>query len=932
MTIHSGVYLVGKNGDYADLETALADITSLTGDIDLIQISPYSIPAGTTHDIDLNGYRLRITSALPHKGKGAVGWETNISDSYGTAASIVIRLGGILKGTVRVEHQNWIRSGSPTGSVDMLRFDQDATDLPPAFLEIANCIFDGRSIATVNGLSTNSKFDVKLWNSMLLNFPGTSRWGAKIGLAAYSASQPTAYVDNCLFINCRHGLYVRQPTRVTNSIAFNCLSAGFYLEPPPTSDSIAASNANISDDASALGFGGELNRQDAAIVSEFQSIDPLSKLFAIPYDDSYLLREGVPPIIADNSTGVEGNARPGSDNAYSIGPYEAQEKLRQAWTAQRKVTIDGSKIAVTGTAVPMCLTNLTPGMLEVLAASSSEDGGDIRITTDRWGWEQIPIEVAQWDKANEKCMVWFRPTAVVAGVDLSLYVWFGNPNAACLPLDNDKGQWKVWEDFTLVLHCMEDPNGVGWIKDSSPARHYGVFSGVAADTWNAGLSLSGVGKSYKLESGRRILLPNGNYVNDAAGMTLHSWMHRSTTPTAGIAHCMFHLERDSAAARLLLRVEYIPGIGIVRKLNGYMPDSASQTSVSPAGLVPGASQLGVSMFNGSPTDNMRHFLDGAQDGYDVEFISGNFSNTDSIDAAVGARWNGSDPLEGSMQEVWLYKGTGRDSAAYFATWYAMIENAASFFKTPSFVGQEGSRDLRFVTEDGEVALQATDYYITFDNANDGTLLITLNGVWEAIGADQAWGLDRRLAVESRLRELAKMQGTRGRLVIGPTQPQTIEDIVLQSVTVEAVDNNAGIIYALQFGVAQTAALARALVFNGQRVQASNFFVEYGAVDRTQFKVVFRASPIRIESGPPLKTIRVTSMLALTGTARGHVAARRRVEAFIKDWAFQRLGTEGELTIDDVSEGACHLADVSPSNMTYPDRVGLDMVFITGYGS
>jgi len=920
MAITSGVYLVGENGDYADLEAALADIVSLTGDIDLVQISPYSISAGTTHDIDLNGHRLRITSAIPQKGKGAVGFETDISDSFSSGTSITIRLGGSLKGTVRLEHQYWTRSGSPTGQVDMLRFDQDATDKPPAFIEVVDCIFNGNDVAAANGINTCNEFDVRIWNSMFLNFPGTSHWGVKVGFNTYNVAQPTAYVDNCMFFGCYDGLYLRQPTQVTNSIAFDCSNEAFNISLPTTADPIVASNANVSDDGTALGFGGELNQQDEDIADEFQSIVPTNKLFAVPFDDSYLLRDGVPPAIEENSTGVEGNARPGSDNAYSIGPYEAQEKLRQAWSTQRKITVDGAKMTVTGSGLQICLTQDTPGMDSVLEAARM-DGGDLRATTDRWGWDQLAIEVAQWSPDSGECMVWVRPTSTVAGEDFDLYLWYGNPNADHLPLDNDYGQWQVWENFTLVMHCLEDPDD-GWVKDSSPGKHYGVFTGATTDTWQDGPA--GVGRGYKLTSGVYVDLPSGDYVNGASGATTHAWVDRQ----AGNGGCLIEIRSPTTTERV--QHEMLSSFG-VQRFHARMPDGAGAIiDDSDTAVDTNPHQLGGGAENGSP-DSIFHFLDGAADG-PFSTTLGDFTNSDSSAARVGDTVAGGSSVDSIVQEMWVYKGVDRNDVDFFSTWYEMLANSVDFYKLPSFTNQDGARDIQFLTDEGEVQLAATDYYVTFVNNNDGTLAVTLNGVWEAIGVGQDWGLDRRLAVEARLRELARMQGTRGDLIIGPDRPQTIENVVLQQVTVEAVDNNAGIIYALQFGTAFVAAVARELVFNGQRIQASDFFVEYVATDRTQFKTVFRAAPIRIESGPPLKLVRITSMLALTGTARGRVASRRRVEAFVKDWAFQRLGTEGDLAIDGVSEGTCHLADVAVSDLTYPDRVGVDMTFVTGYGS
>jgi len=122
-----------------------------------------------------------------------------------------------------------------------------------------------------------------------------------------------------------------------------------------------------------------------------------------------------------------------------------------------------------------------------------------------------------------------------------------------------------------------------------------------------------------------------------------------------------------------------------------------------------------------------------------------------------------------------------------------------------------------------------------------------------------------------------------------------------------------------------------LQFGDYVLNAENYLVEYEAADRTAFKDVFRAAPIRIPSGPPLKVVRITALLVSTG-GRGGLDSRQRVEQLFKNLSWSLIGTEGPLTIDGKSEGTAHLASVQAGNLSVPDRVAVDLEFITGYGS
>lgn len=933
MAITGGKYLVGENGDYATLSAAITDIdANIYTNLEFVVISPFTDTGlAAFKDIQFGNpnLTLKITSPVDPKGKPICSFQISLT---GTRQQYFgFNTIGTRTGTIIIQHLNIKNIDQPSSLPSYQVAFTAASPYTQQHVQVRNCIFDGGGYDNTQGLRLSGDCGNKVWNCIFRDMPGSGSYGIRCYGKGDADNEPSR-IDNCVFHEIDHAIRYNANEYYTN----NCI--GFGGSNPFTDavglndDTKANSHGNVSD-YSAIPWDEPRSKVDADVADEFISVDPTNKDFMVPVSGSYLETFGALPIIDLNTTDVEGGARPGSAHTMCTGVMGRREELRQYWNSVRKFTIDGSKIKVSTGSIQLCLTQVAPGMTDILKTAKS-DGGDIRITTDRWGWEELPVEVAQWDPVNEKCMVWFKPAAVVAGEDYSCYVWYGNDNADHVPLNDDHGQWAVWEDYNLVVHCLEDPIEDGYVKDSSSKMHYGVWTTPQSTTWQDGLADGGaVGKSYKgktpsLSDTAFIELPEGDYVNgDNYVQASYFAVHNGTSNAA-----FLQLGPTGAGRRFTTQILATSPQAIV-----YAPDGASQSS----GSASGAATKDVPLFVGMHIDlvAVTKFLRWFKDGQFLEQdtlagATGAFTDADSSWAAIGTNEGQTGVMEGRVQELWLHNTERSDG--FQETFYENLENGDTFFKTPTFVNQKGARDILFSTpagESGDIHLDATDFYITYSRRVDGSMSFILNAVWEATGLDEDWGITRRLAIEARLRELARMMGKRGDLTIGPDYPETIENVVLDNVNATVVDNNTSIEYSLEFTTnSQVTSIARSIVFNGKRIDALDFIVEYEAADRTQFKPVFRAAPVRIESGPPLQIIRIVGMIALTGTEKESLAARQRVETFIKDWVNNHQGQEGTLEIDGVDQGTAHLGLVVPSDMSYFDRVGVELEFVTGYGS
>lgn len=115
--------------------------------------------------------------------------------------------------------------------------------------------------------------------------------------------------------------------------------------------------------------------------------------------------------------------------------------------------------------------------------------------------------------------------------------------------------------------------------------------------------------------------------------------------------------------------------------------------------------------------------------------------------------------------------------------------------------------------------------------------------------------------------------------------------------------------------------------------AQNYLIERTREDLTQFKEVFRASPVRIRAGKGLEELRVIGIKQNTVAAESTLLQRQEAEGVVKTWT-DVVGDDGILRIDkdDAAEQqiVAHLRDAAGSDLGLPDALVFELNFATGY--
>jgi len=192
---------------------------------------------------------------------------------------------------------------------------------------------------------------------------------------------------------------------------------------------------------------------------------------------------------------------------------------------------------------------------------------------------------------------------------------------------------------------------------------------------------------------------------------------------------------------------------------------------------------------------------------------------------------------------------------------------------------DGLRSWKFTSGADVVEMDATDFWVDHQGEVSGEDLIPkimLNEVWEHSDFSEDEGRPRRKYVEDRVAQLRDMLNKQGTLVIdeGETEEETYLSITLIAFSPRQPGNDL-LEYDLEFGypTASTGAgvggvqLPARVEFGGENdadlliIDSKNMVLELGDDgDKTEFKEIFRAAPMRVQGAVPLKIINVLGIV------------------------------------------------------------------------
>jgi hypothetical protein len=202
-----------------------------------------------------------------------------------------------------------------------------------------------------------------------------------------------------------------------------------------------------------------------------------------------------------------------------------------AYGYRKKLTIDPAKVTCGGdiSNFPL-LVSLVDADLKNRAFGGKVEhakGHDITFR-DSDGQTSLDHEVESYDATTGALVAWVRVPTVSTTLGTDIYMYFGNPEAAC-SVENVAGVWD--SNYLAVWHLSETPSGANDIKDST-GTHHGTSvnmeaSDQAAGQINGSLTFDGVNENVSMTD-------HGDWtISSGDKRTYEGWFNFSVLPGVG---------------------------------------------------------------------------------------------------------------------------------------------------------------------------------------------------------------------------------------------------------------------------------------------------------------------------------------------------------------------------------------------------------------
>jgi len=166
------------------------------------------------------------------------------------------------------------------------------------------------------------------------------------------------------------------------------------------------------------------------------------------------------------------------------------------WGYKQKLTIQNSLVSTTLTDFPLLITRteLHDDVVDPSGSNNAQaNGGDIRLSSDSAGTNQLPCEVVSFEHDTStgaddaQIEVWVKVPSVSSSVDTDIYIWYNTSGSDTQPSVTDTyGRNAVWSEAILKVGFTStgfiESTGGGLLSEQGTPPTYnagGIFSGYA---------------------------------------------------------------------------------------------------------------------------------------------------------------------------------------------------------------------------------------------------------------------------------------------------------------------------------------------------------------------------------------------------------------------------------------------------------------------
>jgi len=112
------------------------------------------------------------------------------------------------------------------------------------------------------------------------------------------------------------------------------------------------------------------------------------------------------------------------------------------------------------------------------STASLASGADIRFTSDVGGANQLPFHLVEYTQnavpASASANIWVLVPSVSSVADTTIYIWWGNPSASALAVDDTYGQYATWANYNGRFMLDDDTEAGGGTKLTDINVTYGA--------------------------------------------------------------------------------------------------------------------------------------------------------------------------------------------------------------------------------------------------------------------------------------------------------------------------------------------------------------------------------------------------------------------------------------------------------------------------
>lgn len=335
------------------------------------------------------------------------------------------------------------------------------------------------------------------------------------------------------------------------------------------------------------------------------------------------------------------------------------------WGQQATHTINVGQVPSSQSNVPILITknlaSFPSSMLDGGPTSALNGGGDIRVSTDTAGSNQLPVEIVSCvtsaTPSSQELIMWVLvPTVNDSEV---IYITWNKAGESQPPVTDPFGRNAVWADYLAVLHI----NSTAWTDSTGNSRD-GVATGSPTIT-STNHPFGGNWAEFDRSLAERLTLNNtANILDNLLGGTVKAVIYRNSNHTGGIVS-----NRNSSKGN---NWQQLSSFGASNGYNCNIHDGTGESSPATT-----AGTLGLSFVTQTwNTTNNFLYVDSSQK--INASMAGDGELVSNIPIYVGSYFSlaSSFSFDGSIGEVWIK--ASQDSADKVATEYNNQSNQSAW--------------------------------------------------------------------------------------------------------------------------------------------------------------------------------------------------------------------------------------------------------------